>query len=161
MARYEPLRSDAPKLPPATAMRTLARIGAFLRPYRRQVVYAAIALVVAAAAVLAVGQGLRGVIDRGFATGDPAQLDRTLALMLGVVAGAQPVAARRWARHARVDEREAHAARARRRAGRRRADHPVRPPRAKARPGIAGSRRRCRCVPRRIAARDPHRAGVR
>ncbi len=86
MARYEPLRSDAPKLPPATAVRTLARIGAFLRPYRRQVVYAAIALVVAAAAVLAVGQGLRGVIDRGFATGDPAQLDRTLALMLGVVA---------------------------------------------------------------------------
>jgi ATP-binding cassette subfamily B protein len=86
MARYEPLNSDAPKLPPATALRTLARVGMFLRPYRRQVIYAALALVVAAAAVLAVGQGLRGVIDRGLSAGDPAQLDRTLALMLGVVA---------------------------------------------------------------------------
>ena len=86
MARYEPIGSDAPKLPPATALRTLARVGAFLRPYRRQVVYAVIALIVAAGAVLAVGQGLRGVIDRGFSAGDPAELDRTLALMLGVVA---------------------------------------------------------------------------
>ena len=86
MARYQPIDSAAPKLPPATALRTLARIGRFLRPYRRQVVYAVIALIVAAAAVLAVGQGLRGVIDRGLSAGDPAQLDRTLALMLGVIA---------------------------------------------------------------------------
>jgi ATP-binding cassette subfamily B protein len=63
----------------------LARIGRFIRPYRRQVVFAAIALVVAAAAVLAVGQGLKGVIDRGFSAGDAHELDRTLALMLGVV----------------------------------------------------------------------------
>ncbi len=74
-----------PKLPPVTALRTLTRIGAFLRPYRRQVVYAAIALVVAAAAVLAVGQGLKGVIDRGFGAGNAGELDRTLALMLAVV----------------------------------------------------------------------------
>ena len=33
-------------LPPVTALRTLARIGVFVRPYRRQVIYAAIALVV-------------------------------------------------------------------------------------------------------------------
>ncbi len=86
MARYQPIDSSAPKLPPATALRTLARIGRFLRPYRRQVVYAVIALIVAAVAVLAVGQGLRGVIDRGLSAGDPAQLDRTLALMLGIIA---------------------------------------------------------------------------
>ena len=71
--------------PPLSALRTLARIGTFLRPYRRQVVYAAIGLVVAASAVLAVGQGLRGVIDRGFGAGSSAELDRTLALMLGVI----------------------------------------------------------------------------
>ena len=71
--------------PPLSSLRTLARIGTFLRPYRQQVVYAAIGLVVAASAVLAVGQGLRGVIDRGFGAGNAAELDRTLALMLGVI----------------------------------------------------------------------------
>ena len=75
----------APLPPPATALKTLARIGIFVRPYRRQAIYAAIALVVAAASVLAVGQGLRGVVDRGFSAGDAGELDRTLALMLGVI----------------------------------------------------------------------------
>jgi ATP-binding cassette subfamily B protein len=75
----------APALPPVTALRALARIGVFLRPYRREVVAAAIALLVAAGAVLAVGQGLKGVIDRGFGTGNAAELDRTLALMLAVI----------------------------------------------------------------------------
>jgi ATP-binding cassette subfamily B protein len=41
---------------------------------------------VAAAAMLAVGQGLRAVIDKGFSAGDPAWLDRTLAAMFGVIA---------------------------------------------------------------------------
>ena len=76
----------APLQPPVTALKTLARIGVFVRPYRKQVVFAAIALVVAAAAVLAIGQGLRGVVDRGFGTGSAGELDRTLALMLVVVA---------------------------------------------------------------------------
>jgi len=49
-------------------------------------VFAAIALVVAAASVLAIGQGLKGVVDRGFGTGNAGELDRTLALMLAVVA---------------------------------------------------------------------------
>jgi ATP-binding cassette subfamily B protein len=74
-----------PKLPPVTALRTLARVGVFLTPYRRQGAYAAVALVVAAAAMLAVGQGLKSVIDRGFAAGSAAELDRALALMLAVV----------------------------------------------------------------------------
>ena len=76
----------AAPLRPIPALKTLARIGRFVRPYRRQVVFAAIALVVAAAAVLAVGQGLKGVIDHGFSAGDAHELDRTLALMLGVIA---------------------------------------------------------------------------
>ena len=75
----------APKLPPATALRTLARVGGFLRPYRARGVVAALALVVAAAATLAIGQGLKVVVDRGFAAGNAAELDRGLALMLGVV----------------------------------------------------------------------------
>jgi len=86
MARgYSSIPIDAPKLPPAAALRMIARVGRFVRPYRRQVVYAAIALLFAAAAVLAIGQGLKFVIDRGFVAGSGAQLDRMLAVMLGVV----------------------------------------------------------------------------
>jgi len=57
----------------------------FLAPYRRRVLIAVVALVFAAGAMLAVGQGLRAVIDKGFATGDPAWLDRTLASMGGLI----------------------------------------------------------------------------
>ncbi len=74
-----------PSIAPLTALKTLRRIGAYLRPYRRQVVFAAIALVVAASAVLAVGQGLKAVIDHGFSGQDAAALDRALVLMLSVV----------------------------------------------------------------------------
>ncbi len=76
---------DAPKLPPVTALRVLARVGRFVRPYKKQVILAGIALLFAAASVLAVGQGLKFVIDRGFAAGNAAELDHTLALMMGVV----------------------------------------------------------------------------
>jgi ATP-binding cassette, subfamily B, bacterial len=76
---------DRAKQPTVTALKTLARIGSYLRPYRRQVAYAGVALVVAAITVLAVGQGLKSVVDRGFGTGSAAELDRSLALMLGVV----------------------------------------------------------------------------
>lgn len=65
--------------------RSLVRIGRFVRPYRRQVVYAAIALLVAASAVLAVGQGLKSVIDHGFGTNSAGELDRALVLMLGII----------------------------------------------------------------------------
>ena len=76
---------QAPKLPPATALRTLARVGGFLRPYRVRVAVAALALVVAAGATLAIGQGLKAVVDRGFAAANAAELDRGLALMLAIV----------------------------------------------------------------------------
>lgn len=56
-----------------------------LAPYRRRVITAAIALILAAGAMLAVGQGLRMVIDKGFSAGDPAWLDRSLAAMFGVI----------------------------------------------------------------------------
>ena len=56
-----------------------------LAPYRRRVFIAAVALVIAAGTMLAVGQGLRAVIDQGFSAGDPAWLDRTLASMGGLI----------------------------------------------------------------------------
>ncbi|NML24236.1 ATP-binding cassette domain-containing protein [Zoogloea sp. G-4-1-14] len=57
-----------------------------LAPYRRRVLIAALALVTAAGAMLAVGQGLRMVIDQGFSAGNPDWLDRSLAAMFGVIA---------------------------------------------------------------------------
>ena len=85
MARADTRLEPAPKIPPMTALRTLARVGRFLRPYRKEILLAAIGLVVAASAVLAVGQGLKFVVDRGFAAADARELDRMLALMLGVI----------------------------------------------------------------------------
>ncbi|MBK1679930.1 ABC transporter transmembrane domain-containing protein [Rhodocyclus tenuis] len=72
--------SQQPPTRPAVALFSL------LRPYRGRVLIAAIALIVAALALLGVGQGLRAVIDRGFAAGDPAWLDRALFVMFGVIA---------------------------------------------------------------------------
>ncbi len=64
---------------------SLADFLAMLRPYRSRVAAAGVALIIAAGALLAVGQGLRAVIDQGFSAGDPAWLDRTLAIMFGVI----------------------------------------------------------------------------
>jgi ATP-binding cassette subfamily B protein len=85
MARADTRLEPAPRIPPLTALRIVARVGGFLRPYRRQVAFAAAALLVAASAVLALGQGLKFVVDRGFAAGNAAELDRTLGAMLAVV----------------------------------------------------------------------------
>jgi ATP-binding cassette, subfamily B, bacterial len=85
MARADTRLEPAPKIPPATALKTVARIGRFLRPYRSEIAFAGVGLVVAATAVLGVGQGLRFVVDRGFAASNAAELDRMLALMLGVI----------------------------------------------------------------------------
>ena len=73
------------KLPPLAALRTLGQVWRFVRPYRRQVIFAAIALVMAAATVLTIGQGLKFVIDQGIAAGSATQLNHTLGFMLGVV----------------------------------------------------------------------------
>ena len=63
----------------------VSRVVRFLRPYRRQIAIAAVALVFAAASVLMIGQGLKFVIDRGFSAGNAHELDRMLALSLGVI----------------------------------------------------------------------------
>ncbi|HEX5125445.1 MAG TPA: ABC transporter transmembrane domain-containing protein [Rhodocyclaceae bacterium] len=69
-----------PHLTPRSVLREL------LRPYRGRIIIAGIGLVLAAGSMLGVGQGLRAVIDRGFAAGDPAWLDRALAAMFGIIA---------------------------------------------------------------------------
>jgi ATP-binding cassette subfamily B protein len=81
----------APALPstaPAAApvVRTLTRLAQYLAPYRARFTVAGIALLVAAACTLAVGQGLKFVVDRGFAAGDAAELDRALFALLAIIA---------------------------------------------------------------------------
>ncbi len=62
----------------------LARLARFLLPYRWRVAAALTALVIAASCVLALGQGLRYVIDAGFGTRDPHSLNLALAAVVGV-----------------------------------------------------------------------------
>ena len=64
----------------------LRRVARFLLPYRARVAVALAALVVAAACWLALGQGVKHVIDGGFAGGEPRALDRALAGVLGIAA---------------------------------------------------------------------------
>ena len=79
------LRDSIPDRPANRDIRQLARILGFVAPYRRQVAIALVALVVAAGCVLVLGQGLRRVIDGGFASGDAALLDAALIALLGVI----------------------------------------------------------------------------
>jgi ATP-binding cassette subfamily B protein len=67
-------------------MRHALRLARFLLPYRLQVAAALAALVVAAGCVLALGQGLKHVVDRGFGSGSPALLDAALAAAVGIAA---------------------------------------------------------------------------
>ena len=57
----------------------------FMRPYRWRAVGAATALAVAAGLVLGLGQGVRRLIDQGFATADRGHLDQAALVMVGVV----------------------------------------------------------------------------
>jgi ATP-binding cassette subfamily B protein len=65
-------------------MGSLARLAQFLAPYRWRVAAALGALVVAAACVLALGQGLKYVVDAGFGSGEPRLLDQALAAAVAV-----------------------------------------------------------------------------
>ncbi len=62
------------------------RLLRFVAPYRARVAVALVALLVAAGSVLALGQGLRHVVDAGFGSGNPDLLNGALAAMIGVAA---------------------------------------------------------------------------
>ena len=58
----------------------------FLRPYWGRAVVAGVVLALAAVLVLGLGQGVRQLVDQGFAAGDAAHLNRAALAMAGVVA---------------------------------------------------------------------------
>ena len=70
--------------PPKGEIKHLARLWRFLAPYKGRLAVAFIALVTAASCVLALGQGLRHVIDAGFGSRDPHLLNVALAAVVGV-----------------------------------------------------------------------------
>jgi ATP-binding cassette subfamily B protein len=67
-------------------MRHVLRLARFVAPYRLRIAVALLALVVAAGCVLALGQGLRHVVDKGFGSANPELLNAALAAMIGVAA---------------------------------------------------------------------------
>ncbi|WP_421706965.1 ABC transporter transmembrane domain-containing protein [Algihabitans sp.] len=75
-------QSDRPK---SRDLRVLGTLWAFIRPYGWQVAAAALALIVAAGTVLALGKGLRMLVDEGFASGNAALLDKAVLVLLAVV----------------------------------------------------------------------------
>jgi ATP-binding cassette subfamily B protein len=66
-------------------LRPLAAILRFARPYRLQIAGALVSLLLAAGTVLALGSGLRVLVDQGVSAGDPHVLDRALLVLLAVV----------------------------------------------------------------------------
>ena len=70
--------------PPRAHPGQLRRLAGYLVPYKGRLAVALAALLVAAGCVLALGQGLRQVVDSGFASGDPGMLDAALAAVVGL-----------------------------------------------------------------------------
>lgn len=76
--------SASATIPPKGDIAQLARLWRFLFPYRWRIAVALAALIIAASCVLALGQGLRYVIDAGFGSGEPRLLDAALAAVVAV-----------------------------------------------------------------------------
>lgn len=72
-------------LPPKRKIGELRRLGRFLKPYRLAVVGALLALTIAAGTVLTIGQGVRRLVDEGFAAGNIDLLNQALIALLIIV----------------------------------------------------------------------------
>jgi ATP-binding cassette subfamily B protein len=71
--------------PRSRDIKELRHLWGYLRPYKLHVAGAAASLLVAASTVLALGFGLRQLVDEGFAEGNAALLDRAVLVLFGVV----------------------------------------------------------------------------
>jgi ATP-binding cassette subfamily B protein len=77
---------EARRRPKSRNLRPLLRLTPFVRPYRRQMVLALLALLTAAAATLALPLAVRRIIDHGFTAADAPLIDKYFLAMLAVVA---------------------------------------------------------------------------
>src|SRR5687768_9266672 len=81
--------------PPHGQLSHLLRLARFIKPYGVRIAVALLALVVAAGCVLALGQGMRHVIDSGFMKADAHRLNVALGAVIGI---ALVLAVATWAR---------------------------------------------------------------
>jgi ATP-binding cassette subfamily B protein len=72
-------------LPPKRKIGELRRLGRYLAPYRLSVLGALLALTIAAGTVLTIGQGVRRLVDDGFAAGNIDLLNQALVALLIIV----------------------------------------------------------------------------
>jgi ATP-binding cassette subfamily B protein len=79
-------RTLPPDRPMSRDFRILLDILKFLRPYRVQAIGATLALLLAAGTVLALGPGLKFLIDQGFGQGDPSVLNKAVLALFVVAA---------------------------------------------------------------------------
>jgi len=66
-------------------LKSIRRLGSFLRPYRGRIAMAAVALVIAASGILGIGQAVRWVANTGFHSGSDAMLNRMLLAAMAVI----------------------------------------------------------------------------
>ena len=71
--------------PPKGPLSALGMLWLYVAPYRLAVIGALVALSLAAATVLAVGVGLRMLVDQGFSGQDTGLLERALLGLLAVI----------------------------------------------------------------------------
>ncbi len=76
--------ANLPDRPTSREIRKLTDLLRFVSPYRWRVVGGTLALLVTASTVLALGSGMRYLVDRGFGLGDPHILDQTVAALFTV-----------------------------------------------------------------------------
>jgi ATP-binding cassette subfamily B protein len=79
-----PILGTAGERPKSRDFGALADILRYMGPYRGKLIGASIALMVAAGTVLALGPGLKFLIDQGFGEGDPAVLNKAVLVLFGV-----------------------------------------------------------------------------
>ena len=65
-------------------LRLLMRLLPFITPYKKMVFGAALALILTAGVSLALGQGIRLLIDQGFDSADPSRLNQAM-LVLAII----------------------------------------------------------------------------
>src|SRR5262249_38930307 len=85
-ARTETAPEGPEERPRSQRLLSLLPLLRFLRPYGLRLAGASVALVIAAAMVLVLGQGLRFLVDRGLSTANAALLDQTVTALLAIVA---------------------------------------------------------------------------
>ncbi len=69
---------------PVRKLSTLLQLVQFMLPYRRYWLGAMVALLLTAGITLAIGQGVKGVIDNGFIAGSISQLNQSIMVLVGM-----------------------------------------------------------------------------